>query len=731
MKVVKRDGSIEEFDAKKIKEYTEVATQGLNVNVSDLEIGILSSIRDGIKTSDIQKSLITLANSLIDVDSPDWDKVATKLYIHDLYHRVKVVNKELSYEYYVKYGLNYKLLHKSFSNYDIKKLSTIIKPERDFDFTSNGIINLDNRYIIKDKYGNPIETPQFLFLSIAIMLAQGDFDTTKRYYDLLSTKKGMLATPSLSNVRKPYSQGISCFVGVSGDSIESIFDSYRQIALGSKYGGGFGWDFTNIRATGSSIDNNKNAASGVIPFLKNLDSIVLSVDQLGVRKGSVAPSLELWHYDILDYLDLRVAHGDDNRRAFNLDIAVSIPSLFFKKLRDNDDWYLFDPKDTSILHEVHGDDFELIYNSYANDDNIRKKIIPAIDLWKTILTRYYEDGHPFIMFKDEVNNRNQNNHSGYIYSLNLCQEIAQNTSPSLTVADEDINGYKLKSVLPGEVAVCNLASVNLGRVTSMEDLKETTQTLVEMVNAVIDINFYPFKEAYLHSKSYRSIGIGVAGLHHYLAKKGLIYGGKDALEEIDKLFEHFSYYAIEKSIDLTEKYGSYKHYKGSNWSLGILPIDTSNYNADSLVVRESDLDWGILREKVVEKGIANGYIMAIAPTVSISTIMGTTPSIEPIYSRLYYENNLLGSLKVVVPDLNLDTYSYYQSAFDIDQIGIVKTSAIIQKWIDQSISTNLFINDSNGTLLSQYLLSGYKYGLKSIYYLRTKSSDVNECTVCQ
>jgi len=789
--VIKRDGRREYLNIQKIRKYTEAACRGLEgVNYSELELDARIQFRDGITTEEIQQTLIKTAVDKIDIDKPNWSFVAARLFLFDLYHKVSGYTGYDSLKDYFKRGEEAgRLLPGLKDKFNLDELDFYLRPERDFQFTYLGIKTLYDRYLIKNKNGNPIELPQQLFMGVAMFLAQNETNPksipnydkekvnledpksirtywAKKFYDVLSKFEVMVATPTLSNARTTRHQLSSCYLGSCPDNIEGIFDSYKEMALLSKFGGGIGWDFSKIRALGSFIDNHKSAAGGIIPWLKITNDIAIAVDQLGTRKGAIAVYVEPWHLDIEDFLDLKKNSGEERRRAHDLFPALWIPDLFMERVEKDEIWTLFDPYETPDLTDCYGDEFKKKYEEYEKNPNIVKRKIKAKDLWKKILREYYETGNPFLCFKDNMNHRNPNDHSGIIRSSNLCTEIAQNTEPnyyrvkvyledgSIKEFDEEetvlveSDNIKIKKkakkitsldkidnkqvyfvekvAKPGKTAVCNLASINLSKVNTIGDLKRVVPIAVRILDNVIDLNFYPVKKTKDTNLKTRAIGLGAMGEAQLLAEKQIHWGSKEHFELIDFIFERLSFEAINASCDLAEEKGSYPDFKGSKWSKGILPIDTAKEEAKNLVKREYR-DWSRLREKV-KKGIRNGYLMAIAPTSSISILTGTTQTIEPVYKRKWFEENLSGLIPVVVPNLSADTYMFYTPAYELDQKVLVKAAAIRQKWIDQAQSLNIFIttDKASGKYLNDIYMLGWKLGVKSFYYLRSQSPEVKE-----
>ncbi|GHV06475.1 ribonucleoside-diphosphate reductase [Campylobacterota bacterium] len=778
--VVKRDGRREALEIAKIQKFTADSVAGLkNVDQSELELDAKLQFRDGISTSDIQQTLIHTAADKIDVDRPDWTFVAARLFLFDLYHRVgKATNGEKGRAYqplkhYFDVGEKEGRILKGLgAKYDLADLHEYLEPERDYQFTYLGIKTLYDRYLLKNREGEPIELPQQMFMAVAMFLAQNESDRqgwAKRFYDVLSKFEVMCATPTLSNARTPRHQLSSCFVGSTPDNIEGIFDSYKEMALLSKYGGGVGWDWSKVRAGGSFIDGHRNAAGGVVPFLKITNDLAVAVDQLGTRKGAISVYIEPWHMDVLDFLDLRKNSGEERRRAHDLFPALWISDLFMKRIEADGDWALFDPYTVPDLSDLYGAEFEEAYTRYEQDQDIARVYIKAKELWKKILLSYFETGSPFLCFKDTANGANPNNHSGVIRSSNLCTEIFQNTAPNdyvVQISFEDgsseermedepittdtgvrksaskissldsLQGRKVYAVekvaKPGITAVCNLASINLSKINTKEEIERIVPVAVRMLDNVIDLNFYPLRKVKASNLKTRAIGLGVMGETQMLASKQIHWGSEEHLRLIDEVMETISFNAISASSDLALEKGAYSLYEGSKWSKGVMPIDVANKEALKLVDRGGLFgmiyDWDALRRKVKTQKMRNGHLMAIAPTSSISILIGTTQAIEPIYKRKWFEENLSGLIASVAPNLSSETWNYYVPAYEIDQTLLVRAAAIRQKWIDQGQSLNLFfrIGETNGRRLSDIYLLAWRLGLKSIYYLRSESPQLKE-----
>ena len=796
--VVKRDGSREPLDISKIQKQTSAATQGLkNVSQSELELDAKLNFIDGITSEQIQQILIKTAVDKIDLDKPDWTFVAARLFLFDLTHKVMQAYKQYGYneitlEAYLSVGKKEnRLLSNLGYGYDLTKLQAAIDTQRDYLFNYLGIKTLYDRYLVKDFDKNPIETPQLMFMGIAMFLAQNESPETKtdwaiKFYNTLSTFKFMLATPTLTNARTLKHQLSSCFVGSAPDNIEGIFDSYKEISLLSKFGGGIGWDFAKIRATGSQIRNHRAAAGGLIPFLKILNDITVACDQLGSRKGAAAIYIEPWHLDVEDFLDLKKNSGEERRRTHELFPALWINGLFMDRVSEDKDWTLFDPYEVPHLTELYGDEFNIAYEAAEQDPKLRKQTIRAKDLWKHILTSYYESGSPFLTFKDRANITNPNKHTGVIHSTNLCTEVFQSTEENqykvriyldpksfenkrellynetdqikvkdtetregysyklakhitsldtiiirsvLSTTEAEYKVYAVENVLSkqGKTAVCNLGSLNLSKVNKTEDIKQIIPIAVRMLDNVIDLNFYPVKKTKDTNLETRAIGLGVMGEAEYLAQQNIVFGSQAHYKEIDRLMSDVSYYTIEASSDLAKERKPYQDFKGSLWDQGIFPLDFTNSLTKALAEPHQQ-DWDALKAKVKAQGLRNGYLMAIAPTSSISILVGTTQAIEPVYKRKWYEDNLSGMIPVVVPNLTLDNWHCYVPAYELDQIKLIEASAVRQKYIDQGQSLNIFIDPkkAKASYLSSIYQTAYKLNLKSTYYLRSESPDEKE-----
>ncbi len=788
IRVVKRSGRVETLDITKIQKFTASAVEGLQrVSQSELEVDANLQFQDMMTSENIQQTLIKTAVDKIDIDRPDWTFVASRLFLYDIYHKVTgFTGYPHLREYFDKGESEGRILLGLKEKYDLDDLNEYIDEDRDLQFTYLGIRTLSDRYLLKGGNGQPIELPQHLFMGVAMFLAQNEFDCqtwAKKFYDILSKFEVMAATPTLSNARTPRHQLSSCYIGSSPDNIEGIFDAYKEMALLSKFGGGIGWDWSQVRGMGSYIDGHKHAAGGIVPFLKIANDVAIAVDQLGTRKGAIAVYVEPWHIDIRDFLDLKKNSGEERRRAHDLFPSLWLNDLFMQRVEEDARWTLFDPYEVRELTNLYGKEFEEHYLELEEgNQEITRETISAKGLWKEILRSYFETGNPFLTFKDTANKANPNKHSGVIRSSNLCTEIFQNTSPNhykikLTYADQTVqlfeedevitvdngmtkpakkitaldslNGKQIwmvdKEQSDGETAVCNLASINLSKVNTKEDLARVIPTAIRMLDNVIDLNFYPLAKVKKTNEKTRAIGLGVMGEAQMLAESKIEWGSNEHFFKIDEVMESVSYYAIKSSSDLSIEKGHYPNYEGSDWSKGIFPIDHANKEACKLVERGGLFgythDWLALKEKVKNDGMRNGYLMAVAPTSSISILTGTTQAIEPVYKRKWFEENLSGLIPVVAPNLSTETWSYYTPSYELNQNVLIKAGAIRQKWIDQGQSLNIFISldKASGKYLNEIYMNAWKYGLKSTYYLRSQSPEASndiedrsqECIGCQ
>ncbi len=765
MEVIKRSGKRERLDINKIRIALEFAFKGLNVDPLELEADAQIQFRDGITTEEIQAVLIRTAAEKVSPEKPDWQFAAARLLLYDLYKKVAhirgyEVKDELSKEYrpynvegfydflkkYVEAGIYGEYLLENYTEEEIRELARHIKPERDLNFNYTGIKILADRYLVRDEEGRVIELPQEMYLLIAMTLAipekkEERVRWAKEFYDLLSQHLVTVATPTLMNARRPITQLSSCFVLTVDDDLYDIFDNVQKAAQISKHAGGLGIYIGKLRATGAPIRKFKGASSGIIPVVKVINDVMTYVDQLGMRKGSASVTLDIWHKDILDFLEVKTNAGDERKKAHDIHPAVSIPDIFMKRVKNREKWTLLDPyytknvRNGKNLEDLWGEEFEEEYLRLERElPPEAKKEVDAFEIWKRLLTVAFETGEPYIFFRDNANRMNPNKHVGMIYSGNLCYEVVQNMSPSKHMGytlDPETGEvvYKKKA---GDVVVCNLGSINLGKVHTKETIEEVVPRLVRMLDNVIEMNYYAIPEAEYTNKRYRAMGIGVSNYHYCLVKHGIQWESEEHLKFADKLFELIAFYAIKGSVQIAKERGRYKYFEGSDWSRGIFFGRKVEEIEENSKENGNNLPWRELAEEVREHGMRNGYLLALMPTGSTSLILGATPSVDPIFAKYYKEENMSGILPQVPPEVDR-FFWHYKSAYQIDQEWVIRAAAVRQKWIDQAQSLNLFVDPEriDGPTLSRIYTLAWELGLKTIYYLRSKSvMDIEECESC-
>ena len=718
-------------------------------DLSRLDAKYESFKKESMTPEDEMNALIKAAVELTGNEEPRWEMIAGRLLYHQfrlqlrkeeekrgingLYEKIKYLVDENLYGSYI-------LDH--YTKEDILRYEGYIKEERNYLYTYSGLDLLLSRYVIHDRRHVQLESPQEMYLGIALhlaMLETEDRDTwVRRFYDMLSLQKVTMATPTLSNARKPYHQLSSCFVDTVPDSLDGIYHSIDSFAQVSKFGGGMGMYFGKVRATGGTIRGFEGAAGGVIRWIKLVNDTAVAVDQLGMRQGAVAVYLDAWHKDLPEFLQLRTNNGDDRMKAHDVFPAVCYPDLFWRMVDEDmeQSWYLLDPHEVVAikgyaLEDSWGAEWEEKYLDCVHDNRILKREIKIKDLVRLILKSVVETGTPFTFYRDTVNRLNPNKHEGIIYCSNLCTEIAQNMSPghieSKTIETREVEVGEETVVVtvtkPGDFVVCNLASLNLGRieVESEEEIQDVVTSAMRALDNVIDLNFYPVPYAGITNKKYRSVGLGVSGYHHMLAKHKIGWESEEHLKFADEVFERISYAAIKASSDNAKEKGSYSVFEGSEWQTGEF-FTQRGYTSDK---------WKDLAAKVAKDGMRNAYLIAVAPTSSTSILVGTSAGLDPIMHRFFLEEKKGAMLPRVAPDLSMDTYWYYKSAHTIDQTWTVKAAGIRQRHIDQAQSVNLYItNDFSLRQVLELYLMAWKEGMKTIYYVRSKALEVEECESC-
>ncbi len=760
--VTRADGSKTALDVKRLQAVVDEACEGIeNVNKQTILEDAVRNLFEGVSEQDVNHALVMSARTLIEKE-PNYSYVAANLLLDKLRSEAlsfieeaptQATQREMAAaypDYFKKYifrGAELGLIDHELAKYDLKRLGEAMKPEQDQQFTYLGLQTLYDRYFIHH-HDTRFELPQAFFMRVAMGLAINELDREARaieFYELLSSFDFMSSTPTLFNSGTCRPQLSSCYLTTVPDDLDGIFTSIKDDALLSKFAGGLGNDWSRVRALGAHIKGTNGKSQGVVPFLKVANDTAVAVNQGGKRKGAMCAYLETWHMDIEEFLELRKNTGDDRRRTHDMNTANWIPDLFMKRVAEEADWTLFSPHVVPDLHDVYGEDFEKRYVEYeqmaANGEITDCKTIPAISLWRKMLSMLFETGHPWITFKDPANLRSPQPHVGVVHSSNLCTEITLNTSDD-------------------EIAVCNLGSVNLPQHVdenglNADKLQKTINTAMRMLDNVIDYNYYSVTKARRSNLRHRPVGLGIMGFQDALYKMRLPYASEDAVEFADNSMEMVSYYAIKASTDLAEERGSYSTFPGSLWSQGILPIDSIQRLADNRgdylqVDTSSKLDWDSLRDRVKSVGMRNSNCMAIAPTATISNICGVSQSIEPTYQNLFVKSNLSGEFTVVNPYLAQDLKTHgiwddvmvndlkyfdgsvqsidripddlkelYSTAFEVDPRWLVEAASRRQKWIDQGQSLNLYMSEPSGKKLDNLYKLAWVRGLKTTYYLRS------------
>jgi ribonucleoside-diphosphate reductase alpha chain len=743
---------------------------GQDVSAEPIVAETMRNLYDGVPMEEVYKASILASRTLIEKD-PDYTYVTARLLMHTIAKEIlgkEVPPDQLAQAYldyfpqFIKKGVDNDLLDEKLLQFDLKRLAEALKPERDMQFDYLGLQTLYDRYFLHVRKTR-IEMPQAFFMRVAMGLSLNEINREARaieFYEILSSFDFMSSTPTLFNSGTLRSQLSSCYLTTVPDDLDGIYESIKENALLSKFAGGLGNDWTRVRAMGSHIKGTNGESQGVVPFLKVVNDTAVAVNQGGKRKGAVCTYLETWHLDIEEFLELRKNTGDDRRRTHDMNTANWIPDLFMRRVMEKGDWTLFSPSDVPDLHDLFGQAFEKAYLAYeqkAERGEIRpSKKIPANDLWRKMLSMLFETGHPWITFKDPCNVRSPQQHAGVVHSSNLCTEITLNTSDT-------------------ETAVCNLGSVNLskhlkdgpnGKVIDHAKLQKTITIAMRMLDNVIDINYYAVKKARDSNMRHRPVGLGLMAFQDSLYEMRIPYASQAAVEFADQSMEAICYYAYWASTELAKERGQYSSYKGSLWDQGILPLDTLDLLARERggyveVDRSSTLDWDALRKKIAQDGMRNSNCVAIAPTATISNIIGVDASIEPCFGNLSVKSNLSGEFTVIngylVRDLKRlglwddvmvmdlkhfdgslrpidrvpqEIKSLYATAFEVETTWLVEAAARRQKWIDQAQSLNIYMAGASGKKLDDTYKLAWLRGLKTTYYLRTSSAtQVEKSTV--
>lgn len=769
--VIKRNGDKELFDERKLKRFFNHALKNYEgvVDVDELVEQCKTSIYENIKTGEIAKLAVMTVKTFVEQD-PNYSVIASRLFLSVLYREVfntKYSHQELERIYRtafidnIKRGVVIGRLAPDLLNFDLQALAQSLVVKRDGLLTYRGLQTLYDRYFLFDKndHERRLETPQAFWMRVAMGLSLREKEKERwavEFYNILSSLRFVSSTPTLFNSGTVFPQLSSCYLTTVEDDLRHIFKCIGDNAQLSKYSGGLGNDWSNIRATGSLVKKTNVESQGVVPFLKIANDTTVAINRSGKRRGATCVYLETWHLDIEDFLDLRRNTGDERRRTHDMNTANWIPDLFMKRVMNNEEWTLFSPSDVPELHHLYGRVFEQKYLEYEQKAMLGQlpiyKKVKAVELWRKMITRLFETGHPWITFKDSCNVRSPQDHVGVVHCSNLCTEITLNTSKD-------------------ETAVCNLGSVNFakhiaGRKLDEILIKDTVTVAMRMLDNVIDINFYPTVEAENSNLKHRPVGLGIMGYQDALFLMDMNFDSDEAVQFADESMELVSYYAILASAQLAKERGAYESYKGSKWDRGLLPVDTLDLleKERGIVInvpRRGRLDWSLVREAIKNYGMRNSNCLAMAPTATISNISGCFPTIEPIYKNLYVKSNMSGEFTVdnhyLINDLKaLGLWNKtmlekikshdgsiaqitlipqrlkdkYKEAFDIDAEWLIKAAAYRGKWIDQSQSLNIFSKTISGKRLSDVYLYAWQMGLKTTYYLRTTAaSGVEKSTV--
>lgn len=757
------------LDLNDVKALIESACAGLGADVKADPIvsETMRNLYDGVPMDEVYKASILAARTLIEKD-PDYTYATARLLLHTIFKEVigrDVAPADMAQAYadyfpgFIKKGIENELLDERLGQYDLQRLGAALKSDRDLKFDYLGLQTLYDRYFLHVRKTR-IELPQAFFMRVAMGLALNEIDREARaieFYEVLSSFDFMSSTPTLFNAGTLRSQLSSCYLTTVPDDLDGIYESIKENALLSKFAGGLGNDWTRVRALGSHIKGTNGESQGVVPFLKVVNDTAVAVNQGGKRKGAVCTYLESWHLDIEEFLELRKNTGDDRRRTHDMNTANWIPDLFMRRVMEKGEWTLFSPSNVPDLHDLFGADFEKAYVAYeekARRGEIKPaKTVQATDMWRKMLSMLFETGHPWITFKDACNVRSPQQHAGVVHSSNLCTEITLNTSDT-------------------ETAVCNLGSVNLlqhlkdGKV-DQDKLKKTITVAMRMLDNVIDINYYAVKKARDSNMRHRPVGLGLMGFQDALYELRIPYASQQAVQFADESMEAICYHAYWASTELARERGKYSSYKGSLWDKGVLPLDTLDMLAQARggyveVDRSATLDWDALRKKIAKDGMRNSNCVAIAPTATISNIIGVDASIEPCFGNLSVKSNLSGEFTVInhylVRDLKRlglwddvmvmdlkhfdgslrpidrvpqEVKALYATAFEVETTWLVEAAARRQKWIDQAQSLNIYMAGASGKKLDDTYKLAWLRGLKTTYYLRTSSATHAEKSTVQ
>lgn len=752
--VTKKDGTKEVFDVTKLRIVFDRASKGLEeqCEFTDLMEAFKKNLIEDIKTEDIEKLLVKTCIDLVTVENIAWQHVAARILLGGLYKQATdnrgLTHKDIYtpesykalFDEYIEKGLYYKKFYDYYTPEDILEAGKHLSLETDETYEYTTIVSCGKRYLLNP---NKVvkELPQEMYMSIALFLAIPEPKETRlefalKVYEHCSKQRISLPTPTLLNSRTNFHQLSSCFKINVDDDLRGIYHAIENMSQISKYGGGVGVYLGNIRARGARIRDVKGASGGVNPWIKVINDTAVAVNQLGARLGAISVTLDVWHADIYDFLDLQTETGDIRAKAFDIFPAVSMPDIFMQRVNDDGDWTLFDPYEIGKLYgknlqDTFSEEFSTFYAELEADDRLEmKRTVKAKDLFKKFLKTTVETGMPYVFYRDTVNRLNPNKHAGNIYSTQLCTEICQNTSTTKFVEEVIEDGKIVIRYEPGDLVVCNLASINVATVHEPEVIASVFPVVMRVLDNVITLNYYPIKESERTSKRYRSVGLGYLGLAEYLAVRKLSYDSAEARQEVDRLFERYTYHTYRASIDLAKERGTYELYPGSEYSKGrLLGHDKTWFTENTPFAGE----WEVLFADMVEHGVRFAYHTAPAPNTSTAGMVGTTAALLPIYKRYFVETNLSAPTLRVAPKLSKDNFWFYKEYINMDMLDVIEMIGTIYKWVDQSISFEWMVDPSkvSPAQLYSYYMKSWQDGIKTVYYVRSLSGEVKEdCVSC-
>ena len=754
LNVTKHNGLQEKFARQKLHNIWNIAARGYeNICPFDKVFEVFKiMLVDGITTDQILRNLCKASIDMITVENIAWEVIAGRLYVMQFYKQAcrnrKINHTDIytpqawkaHFDDYMAKGFYSDKFKLAYTDTEILEAGNWINKERDFSYLYSTHLSFGKRYLLNPN--NIVhELPQEMYLAVALFLAipeekENRLQVARRIYEATSSQKLSLATPTLLNARTTFHQLSSCFKLNVDDDLRSIYHSIENIAQISKFGGGVGIYLGHIRSRGASIRGVKNTSGGVVPWVRVINDTACAVNQLGARIGSVSPTIDVWHRDVNDFLNLQTETGDIRSKAFDVYPAVSVPDLFMQRVEEDKEWTLFDPHEIAKvtgkkLENFFNDEFRQFYLECENNLDLElKEKVSAKELMKEIMKTAVETGMPYIFFRDTVNRLNPNKHAGSIYATQLCTEICQNTSESTFVSETEADGKVSVTYKAGDSVVCNLASLNIAKAHTDVDIKEITEIGMRVLDNVITLNFYPIKETEITAKKYRSVGLGFMGLAEYLACNKLAYDSQEARTHVDGLFERYAFYSLDASANLAKERGKYQVFEGSEWSRGVFFGKDENWFREN---SKTDKNWSELINRVKTDGLRFAYHFAPAPNTSTAGVVGTTAGLLPIYKKFFIETNNIAPTVKVAPNLNKENFWYYKEYQNVDMADAIDMMAVIYKWIDQSISFEWMINPQSISPqeLHGYYVKAWKAGIKTIYYVRSMSGVVEDnCISC-